>query len=55
MSANNIAIRVDNVSKVYRLGAREETEESLLKSLIDAIKSPVTNYRKYRSLYNFDE
>ena len=55
MSANNIAIKVENVSKVYRLGAREEIDDSLLKSLLDAIKSPVTNYRKYRSLYNFSD
>lgn len=55
MSANTIAIKVDNVSKVYRLGAREETEDSLLKSLIETIKSPVTNYKKYRSLYNFSD
>ncbi|GMQ88584.1 MAG: ABC transporter ATP-binding protein [Gammaproteobacteria bacterium] len=55
MSANNIAIKVENVSKVYRLGTREETEDSLMKSVARMIKSPVRNYRKYRSLYNFSD
>jgi len=52
---SRIAIRVENVSKVYRLGAKEEAEESLLKSLVKAIRSPVRNYQKYRALYNFSD
>ena len=55
MSVNDTAIRVDNVSKVYRLGAKQEADESLLRSVASAIRSPLTNYRKYRSLYNFDD
>jgi len=55
MSTNNIAIRAENVSKVYRLGAKEETNDSLLKSVVGMIKSPVKNYKKYRSLYDFSD
>jgi lipopolysaccharide transport system ATP-binding protein len=55
MTANNTAIKVDNVSKVYRLGIKEDAEESLLSSVIQAIRSPVTNFKKYRSLYTFDD
>ncbi len=55
MSANDIAIRVENVSKVYRLGAKEETEDSLMKSVSRMLRSPLRNYRKYRSLYNFSD
>jgi lipopolysaccharide transport system ATP-binding protein len=55
MPANNIAIGVKNVSKVYRLGTRELAEDSLLKSLYRIIKSPVKNYQKYRSLYDFSD
>lgn len=51
----SIAIRVENVSKVYRLGAKDEAEESLIKALAKAIKSPAKNYRKYRALYNFSD
>ena len=55
MSANNIAIRLENVNKVYRLGAKDEAEDSLLKSFARMVKSPVRNYRKYRSLYDFSD
>lgn len=55
MSANDIAIRVENASKVYRLGVKEEVEDSLIKSISRMIKSPISNYRKYRSLYNFSD
>jgi len=55
MSRNNIAIRADKVSKVYRLGAKESNDESLLRAFASAIRSPLTNYRKYRSLYTFDD
>jgi len=55
MSTNNIAIKVENISKVYRLGIKEETENSLLTSIAKMIRSPVSNYKKYRSLYNFSD
>jgi lipopolysaccharide transport system ATP-binding protein len=55
MSANKVAIKVDNVSKVYRLGTKEETEDSLMKSVGRMIKSPIRNYRKYHSLYDFSD
>lgn len=49
------AIRVDNVSKVYRLGVKDEAEDSLIKALARVIKSPLKNYRKYNALYNFSD
>jgi lipopolysaccharide transport system ATP-binding protein len=55
MSANKVAIKVDNVSKVYRLGTKEETEDSLVKSVGRMIKSPIRNYKKYHSLYDFSD
>ncbi len=55
MPGNNIAIRADRVSKVYRLGAKESKDDSLLRSVVNAVRSPLTNYRKYRSLYTFDD
>lgn len=55
MAQSDIAIKVDNVSKVYRLGLKEEAEESLVKSLGRTILSPMQNYRKYRSLYDFSD
>ena len=55
MAQNDIAIKVDNVSKVYRLGLKDEAEESLVKSFSRMIRSPLSNYRKYRSLYDFSD
>ncbi len=55
MSTSDIAIKAENISKVYRLGAQEKAEDSLLKSFAGMLKSPLKNYRKYRSLYNFSD
>jgi len=55
MSTNDVAIKVENISKVYRLGAQEEAEDSLVNSVAQMIKSPIKNYRKYRSLYDFSD
>ena len=55
MSNNNIAIRVENISKCYRIGLKEAMQDSLLQSIVHFIKSPLENYRKYRSLYDFED
>ena len=52
---SNFAIRVDNVSKLYRLGVKAGQEDSLAKSFARTLRSPLENYRRYRSLYNFDD
>jgi len=55
MPTSNLAIGVKNVSKVYRLGSKDLAEDSLLKSLSRTLKSPIKNYQKYRSLYDFSD
>ncbi len=50
-----LAIRVENISKVYRLGAKQELPDSLFKTLSNIAISPISNYSKYRSLYNFSD
>jgi lipopolysaccharide transport system ATP-binding protein len=55
MSYKEIAFRVENVSKVYRLGIRDITRDSLGAVLLDMMRSPMQNFRKYRSLYRFDD
>ncbi len=52
---DDIAIKVEGLSKRFRIGERDEDSDSLAATIISAIKSPFTNYRKYRSLYNFDD
>ncbi len=49
------AISVENVSKVYRLGVAETRHDTLGAVFVDMIKSPLENYKKYRSLYKFDD
>ncbi|MDJ0782538.1 MAG: ABC transporter ATP-binding protein [Desulfosarcinaceae bacterium] len=49
------AIRVDGLSKCYRIGLKEAIHDSLGGVMIDFLKSPWRNYRKYRSLYRFDD
>ena len=49
------AIQVENLSKLYRIGAKEQSEDSLGASMAKFLKSPISNFRKYRSLYRFDD
>ena len=55
MSSNNIAIKVENINKIYRIGVKEKIHENFGGALFDFIKSPLKNYRKYRSFYRFDD
>ena len=55
MSSNDIAIKVENISKIYRIGLKREMQEHFASAIFDFIKSPWKNYRKYRSLYKFDD
>ncbi len=55
MKSNNIAIKVENVSKCYRIGVKEDTHDNIGGAILNFIKSPLKNYRKYRSLYRFDD
>ena len=54
MISNNMAIKVENISKRYRIGLKEKIHDSVGSAIFDIIKSPLKNYRKYRSLYKFD-
>lgn len=55
MTSSEIAIKVENISKCYRIGLKENMHNSLGGAIFDFIKSPLKNYRKYRSLYKFDD
>lgn len=49
------AITVEELSKIYRIGVRDQASDSIGKSIVEFVRSPVQNYRKYRSLYRFSE
>ena len=55
MNSQITAIKAENISKVYRIGLKEDIHDSIASAVFDFIKAPVKNYRKYRSLYRFDE
>jgi lipopolysaccharide transport system ATP-binding protein len=55
MRNGDLAIRLQGVSKVYRIGLKDQRNDSLASTFIDILRSPVNNYRKYRSLYRFDD
>jgi lipopolysaccharide transport system ATP-binding protein len=52
---NDLAIKVDNISKCYRIGLKENRHDNFALALVDMLKSPLTNFRRYRSLYKFDD
>lgn len=49
------AISVEDVSKVYRIGSKEQVHDSIGRGMLEFAKSPLRNYRKYRSLYKFSD
>jgi len=50
---HNYAIRVDNVSKVYRIGLAQQRYDNIATAMLNAVRSPIKNLKKYRSLYRF--
>jgi homopolymeric O-antigen transport system ATP-binding protein len=50
-----VAIKVENISKIYRIGLKDTIRDSLGATLIDFLKSPLKNFKTYRSLYNFKD
>lgn len=55
MSSNDIAITVEDVSKIYRIGLKSSRSENLGSAMLDFLKNPWRNYKKYRSLYDFSD
>jgi homopolymeric O-antigen transport system ATP-binding protein len=55
MFKEQLAIKVDNIGKRYRIGVKENQSDSIIGIFLDLLKSPLRNYRRYRSLYKFNE
>lgn len=49
------AIRCEGLSKLYRIGLKEQRRETLVGSITDFIRSPVGNFKKLRSLTHIAE
>lgn len=54
MPMNDSVITVDNIGKCYRIGLKDQTHDNMASAIFAFLKSPINNYRKYRSLYRFD-
>lgn len=50
---NDVAIQVEGISKLYRLGTTNLERDNLVSTIAAYLRSPLKNYRKYRSLYDF--
>jgi len=50
---NKSAIIVENISKRYRIGVKEELHDTLVGSLISWIKYPLSNFRRVQKLSKF--
>ena len=55
MRAADYAIRIQGLSKLYRIGARDMVNETFAGAIHGMLRRPLDNFRKYRSLYNFDD
>ena len=55
MSSNDLAIKAEHLGKRYRIGMKEQIHDSIGASILSFLKSPLSNYRKYRSLYKFND
>ena len=55
MNSEKNVIKVEGLRKHYRIGLKEEMHDSFLVAALNFLKSPLKNYRKYRSLYRFDD
>ena len=51
----NRVIQVENLSKLYRLGSADDLVAKDSSFLMQTLKKPLTNFRKYRSLYTFTD
>jgi len=49
------AISVEGVSKIYRIGLKDQVNDSIGRSIVEFVRSPLSNYQKYRSLYKFSD
>ncbi len=55
MGSNDIAVTVEHIGKRYRIGQKEEQFDSISGMVFSFLKSPISNYKKYRGLYRFDD
>lgn len=53
--SNDVAIKVENLSKRYRIGLKEEMHNTFCGAITSWIKSPFSNFKRLRQLSKFAE
>ncbi len=53
-SMNDTIIKVENLSKRYRIGIEEIIHDSLIGSILSWLKSPISNFRRVQKLSKFN-
>lgn len=51
---SDVAIKVENLHKLYRLGIKEKINDSLMSSCLSWLKAPKKNFEQLRKLSHFD-
>jgi lipopolysaccharide transport system ATP-binding protein len=51
----NFAIRVENLSKRYRIGAKDEMQDTFVGAALSYVKKPLQSWRQLRKLTRFDD
>ncbi len=46
-------IKVENLTKVYRIGLREQLHDTFMGSVVSMLRAPVTNFRRLKKLNTF--
>ena len=52
---SDIAIKINNLSKRYRIGIKEEIHDTFVGSVTSWLKSPISNYRRVHNLSSFSD
>jgi len=51
--SSDLAVKVEDLNKLYRIGVASKSADSIVGALSSFVRSPIRNYLKYRSLYDF--
>ena len=52
---NDIAIKVENISKRYRIGLKDEIHETFMGALTSWVKYPMSNFKRLQKLSRFSD
>lgn len=52
---SDVMISVENLSKRYRIGAKEERYKTLREAIVDGFKAPIRNFARLRKLTKFND